>query len=537
VALGLVLAAAWAYGNSLGAVLVLDDIRAIVDNQTIRTLHPITTPLSPPTGTTVAGRPVGNLTFALNYAAAPAAVREAFDPGPAAVSPERASFERNILGYRLLNVAIHLAAALTLFGVLRRTFLTERVGERLATAAPWLAAAIALLWLVHPLQTSAVSYLVQRVESLMGLFYLLALYCAIRAGESLRRGAWSAAAIAASALGMATKEVMVTAPIAVAVWNWVFGGEEDRPRRWPLVGGLAATWLVLAALLAGEQRAPSIALGVTTTWQYLLTQSAVIAHYLRLVVWPSPLVFLYTWPLAQSAAEVIPQVLLIGALLGITAYGLRRRHPLAFAGVWFFLVLAPTSSVLPIVTEVAAEHRMYLPLAAVITCAVLALHTVAGRLTSGTGAADRRDRSGGLLLTCGAAVVLAVVRGTSTTRAPSACGARRWPLSPTTLGRRSPTARRWRGRGVCPQPKPRTRRPCASRPPTWWRSCAWGPSRPRSAGTTMPSPPWSARSPSTATIPMRAGRSVGCTPCAASPRARCLTSRPSSPHTRTTCPC
>jgi tetratricopeptide (TPR) repeat protein len=414
VALGLVLAAAWAYGNSLGAVLVLDDIRAIVDNQTIRTLHPITTPLSPPTGTTVAGRPVGNLTFALNYAAAPAAVREAFDPGPAAVSPERASFERNILGYRLLNVAIHLAAALTLFGVLRRTFLTERVGERLATAAPWLAAAIALLWLVHPLQTSAVSYLVQRVESLMGLFYLLALYCAIRAGESLRRGAWSAAAIAASALGMATKEVMVTAPIAVAVWNWVFGGEEDRPRRWPLVGGLAATWLVLAALLAGEQRAPSIALGVTTTWQYLLTQSAVIAHYLRLVVWPSPLVFLYTWPLAQSAAEVIPQVLLIGALLGITAYGLRRRHPLAFAGVWFFLVLAPTSSVLPIVTEVAAEHRMYLPLAAVITCAVLALHTVAGRLTSGTGAADRRDRSGGLLLTCGAAVVLAVVLGTAT---------------------------------------------------------------------------------------------------------------------------
>ena len=414
VALGLLLAAAWAYGNSLAGVPALDDIRAIVHNPTIRTLRPITTPLSPPTGTTVAGRPVANVSFALNYAAAPAEVREAFDPGPAVTSPGRAAFERNILGYRLLNVAIHFAAALALFGVLRRTLASERLGGRFAASAPWLAAATALLWLLHPLQTSAVSYLVQRVESLMGLFYLLTLYCAIRAGEPARRGAWSMAAIVASALGMATKEVMVTAPLTVWLWDRLFGAAEDRQQRRPLLAGLAATWLVLAVLLAGEQRTPSLALEGATAWQYLLTQSAVVAHYLRLVLWPSPLVFLYTWPLVTSAAEVVPQLLAVSVLLGATAYGLVRRHPLAFAGAWFFLVLAPTSSVLPIVTEVAAEHRMYLPLAAVVACIVLGLHTLTGRLTSSATAGGRRHEGGGLVLTCGIVVVIAAVLGTVT---------------------------------------------------------------------------------------------------------------------------
>ena len=174
-----------------------------------------------------------------------------------------------------------------------------------------------------------------------------------------------AAAVASCALGMATKETMVSAPLVVAVWYYVF--TDGLRTRWRRVASLAATWLVLAVLVAGEGRGPSVDVAGGTMWRYLLTQAAVIVHYLRLSVVPSPLVFLYTWPLTTTIASVAPQIVVVTALVAATIVALVRRHPLAFPAACFFLILAPTSSVLPIVTEVAAEHRMYLPLASVIS--------------------------------------------------------------------------------------------------------------------------------------------------------------------------
>ena len=380
----LVAAGVWSYSNSVQGVLVLDDIRAIVRNQTIRSLWPPSVPLRPPTACTVAGRPVANWSFAVNYALAPGDARDTFAPGgPGAPAGTTERFLRNVWGYHALNLAIHLAAGLTLFGVVRRTLLTPRWRGRFDRAAPWLAFVVAALWLVHPLQTESVTYIVQRVESLAGLFYLLTLYAAIRAAGSARGAAWTVVSVAAAALGMATKEVMVTAPVVVWLWDLVFLDAGRRRSRWPLWAGLAATWTVLGVLVYGERRGPSIALGGGMWWRYLLTQAEVIAHYLRLSVFPSPLVFLYTWPIATTAAAVAPQLLLVAALALLAAAGLVKRHPLGFAGAWFFLVLAPTSSVLPIVTEVAAEHRMYLPLAAVLAVAVIGSYTLGKRPATG----------------------------------------------------------------------------------------------------------------------------------------------------------
>ena len=95
----------------------------------------------------------------------------------------------------------------------------------------------------------------------MGLFYLLTLYCAIRASDGPRQGWWAAAAVVACAAGMGTKETMVTAPLMVALWDYLFGGsEKGRPAgiRWRLVGALAATWLLLAFLVSREFRGPSV---------------------------------------------------------------------------------------------------------------------------------------------------------------------------------------------------------------------------------------------------------------------------------------
>ena len=131
---------------------------------------------------------------------------------------------------------------------------------RTAPAAP-LAAATALLWLVHPLQTECIGYISQRSESIMGLFYLLTLYCAIRASQSARAGRWGLAAIIACALGMASKEVMVTAPVMVLIYDWAFRSERFSAvwrKRWPLYVGLAGTWVILAALMATGPRSRSV---------------------------------------------------------------------------------------------------------------------------------------------------------------------------------------------------------------------------------------------------------------------------------------
>jgi Flp pilus assembly protein TadD len=404
----LVTAGTWAYATSFAGVFVLDDVRAIARNPTIRALS---TSLSPPTASTVAGRPVANLSFAVNYALAPPDARDVF-VSPAHDGPDGADgLLRNVWGYHVLNLAIHLAAGLALFGVVRRTLSAGRLRATFEASASWLAFVVALVWLVHPLQTASVTYVVQRVESLMGLFYLLTLYCAIRAAEGVHARAWTAGAILSCALGMGTKEVMVTAPLMVWLWDRAFG--DGRRVRWPLVAGLAATWLILAALVLHEHRAPSLDVGGTIVFRYLLTQTGVVTHYLRLVLVPSPLVFLHTWPIATSAAALAPHVVLIAVLVGLTTFGIVRRHPLGFAGAWFFLILAPTSSLLPIVTEVAAEQRMYLPLAAVVVCAVVGMY-LSGRSLLARLMPGSLSRHAGLALAAVLTVALVAVFGTAT---------------------------------------------------------------------------------------------------------------------------
>src|SRR5262249_12628893 len=127
----------------------------------------------------------------------------------------------NVRGYHAVNLTIHVAAALTLFGIVRRTLLLERVPPAVKKDAPGLALAVALLWLVHPLVTQSVVYVIQRQESFMGLFYFLTLYCVLRGATALRFAlGWYAAAVVACTLGMGCKEVMVSAPVLVLLYDW-----------------------------------------------------------------------------------------------------------------------------------------------------------------------------------------------------------------------------------------------------------------------------------------------------------------------------
>jgi tetratricopeptide (TPR) repeat protein len=280
-----------------------------------------------------------------------------------------------VTSYHLLNLAIHLLAALALFGIIRRT-LRDRV-PRYREQATGLATAAALLWVVHPLMTESVDYTIQRTELLMGLFFLLTLYCAIRGfGPPERRG-WYGAALAAFVLGLGSKEVIVVAPAIVLVYDWLFDSEPLRDalrRHWRLYAGYAAV-LGLYVLFVGTRlrRAFTGLSGrAVAPWDYALTQSAVIVHYLRLALWPHPLAADYDgWPIATSPRSVLPYLAVVLTIVALTLWGLVRRRKLAFLGAWFLFILAPTSSVRPIATEVAAERRMYLPVAALVVLAVL----------------------------------------------------------------------------------------------------------------------------------------------------------------------
>jgi tetratricopeptide (TPR) repeat protein len=405
VAATILLVAGWyAYSNSFEGVLAYDDTEAIASNPHLKTLWPVTEAARAPKDTTLAGRPVAAYSFAISYALAPPETRDVWQPA-------HEGFARNIWGYHAFNIAVHLATGLLLFGVIRRTLQSTAMTGRFGDSAASIATASALIWVVHPLNTAAVTYLVQRVESLMSAFYLLTLYCAIRSWDAPASARWRWWCIGACALGMGTKETMVSAPLIVGMWFWVFEGR--RPfldtRIKTLLTALAATWVILAVLVASGARTGSVGqIGGWTVGSYLMTQAEIIVHYLSLAAFPGSLVFSYGWTPAESWFAVLPHVLSLAAALIAGMYGVARRHPLGFVTAAFFLILAPTSSLLPVATEVAAEHRMYLPLAAVISGVVTLAYGGLRRLIGrGTDQANRSDRL--RLATAAVALVIAAV--------------------------------------------------------------------------------------------------------------------------------
>src|SRR5580658_8634783 len=349
---GLSLAAAGviAYARSFSVPLLFDDESSIAGNPTLRHLS---TAFWPPTEATVGGRPFLNLSLAVNYAVSGTAV----------------------WSYHAVNLAIHILAGLTVFGIIRRTL------ERQAyPKASLVAFAASLLWILHPLQTESVTYVVQRAESLMGLLYLLTLYYFIRgaATNGPRRRLWYALSVGACLLGMATKEVMVSAPLIVLLYDRTFIAGSFR-EAWRLrrreYAFLAATWLVLLLLvLSSHGRGGSAGFGTgMSSWSYARTQSPAIVHYLRLCFWPSPLVFYYGNVVAPASIHLLPSALAVIGLIAVTIWALVKHPGLGFLGAVFFAVLAPSSSFVPVARETMAEHRMYLPLIPVVVLAVLGM--------------------------------------------------------------------------------------------------------------------------------------------------------------------
>lgn len=164
--LTLLLAVFIAYHNTFSAPFIFDDIPAMADHSTLGDVRRPSDSLAPPAlrGSGVAGRPVVALSLAFN----------------------RAVGGDDVRGYHAFNLAVHAAAGLLLFGVVRRT--ARRYGRvhapEVEARADGLGFFVALLWLVHPLQTESVTCIIQRTESLAGLFFLATFYGFVRSVES-----------------------------------------------------------------------------------------------------------------------------------------------------------------------------------------------------------------------------------------------------------------------------------------------------------------------------------------------------------------
>jgi Flp pilus assembly protein TadD len=389
------------YSNTFSVPFHWDDGRSIVQNPAVRDLGSFLASGAP------ASRWVAYLTFAANGSLG-------------GLTP---------WGYHALNLAIHLAAAFAVYSlaafVCRAAAPPGSPLDRNASRAALLAAA---LFVAHPLQTQAVTYIVQRMASLAALLYLAAVLAYARAaleGRAHVRAALYVAALAAGALAMFTKDNAVTLPAALGVLELCFLSGSPGRRAARLAPFAALTAIALLALdpsaslvqtnrefaraRAGDALAGAGAVVRAPAWaSYAATQPSVILSYLRLVVFPAGQNLDHDHPVASSFLD--PQAILAAAALGVLllvpagiAWRARRRSAGArvvlFAIGWFVATMAVESSVLPI-SDVMMEHRMYLPSAGLFVAVGAALASAVARLA-------RRGRTVTFVATAGAVLALA----------------------------------------------------------------------------------------------------------------------------------
>ncbi len=354
----LLLVTGWAiYSNTFHAPFHFDDLQHVMSNPAIRDVTNLKANWE-----YNRARFIPYLTLALNY-----------------------RFGRlDVTGYHVFNLLLHILTSLLVYRLTVLTFQTPRMrASPLAPSARAVACFAALIFLCHPLQTQAVTYVVQRMAVLVAFFYLAALVAYIHARLSGRR-IFFAVAVFCGVCALVSKENAYTLPAAVFLYEYLFIGEIRPTRRNVLIFGLILT---VVAIIFGLNYGNKIfapgnlqnvfrASAAMQPQNYFMTQWNVLRTYLRLLVLPVNQNLDYDYPIAKTVFE--PETFFSGLLLGallLAAVKYRRRRPLAsFCIFWFFLTLFIESSFFPI-ADVIFEHRLYLAMPAfAIAAACLAFH-------------------------------------------------------------------------------------------------------------------------------------------------------------------
>ena len=297
-------------------------------------------------------RPVANVTFALNFL-----------------------FNRyNVVGYRFINLLVHILNGFLVYGLAAATL--KLIASRDERHTSLIAAAAAVLWMVHPLHTQSVAYIVQRMTSLATLFYLASLLCYAEARQATtrsRRNGLFAGCIAAGLLALGSKEIAATLPFFLYLYEWFFFQEAKPAWLRRNLHWLAATAAVTVAIgLMYMHTGNPVAYvmqgyateGGLSAPQRLMTQFRVVCAYIGLLLWPSPdrLNLDHSFAFSRSLFDPPVTLLALGgivALLAIAVVLARRERLLSFAIIWFLGNLVIESSFIRL--ETIFEHRTYLP--------------------------------------------------------------------------------------------------------------------------------------------------------------------------------
>jgi protein O-mannosyl-transferase len=389
-AAGAICAAIWlAYAGGLAAPFIMDDASSITANRSIRSLWPLWPVIAYEhgEGRTIDGRPLLNLSLAVNRAVT-------------GTSP---------IGFRIVNIFTHCGNAILLMGLARLLLAQPAVPVAIRGRAGPIAFVAAVLWALHPLGTGAVTYVVQRAESLGAFMILATVLVAVRGmlATDAGRRTWALPLVASvSALAGTAKETSVAIPFITLLIDrsLLSGSWRGTLRHWPWHVVAAASWPSVALMLTAlGGRGSSAGLDSASPWLYLLTQAKAIWLYFSRIVWPQGLVFDYGDFLSSGLAESGGWLVLTAAVFAGVVYGY-AKFPIMFLGpLLYFVLLGPTSSVIPVKTQTIAEHRAYLASAALIIPAIAAAWLVA------------RERLGLSQRFCGlAATAVALALGLST---------------------------------------------------------------------------------------------------------------------------
>jgi protein O-mannosyl-transferase len=356
------------YSQVIQSPLLFDDIPNIRDNKLVRI-----TDLLPGTlvdagiKSVASNRPVANISFAINY----------YFHG------------YHVMGYHIVNMVIHLLTGLFLFLLLQETLritknksLSFLVSE--SDNVPMLAFTAALIWLVHPLATQSVSYIVQRMTSMSAMFYALSLLCYVRgrvAREKNSKWMLFGACIISGVLAVGSKEIAVTLPFFILLYEWFFFRDLDTTwlrRNLPYISIVIAIGIILTLFYLRGVHQSSF-----TEWysdrdfnlgQRVLTEFRIVLMYLGLIFVPNPgrLNLDYDFPLSYTLINPPTTLLAILVVAGLIIFAIflaKRERLISFAILWFFGNLAIESSVIPL--ELVYEHRTYLPSMFVVFLAVI----------------------------------------------------------------------------------------------------------------------------------------------------------------------
>ncbi|MEW5949629.1 MAG: hypothetical protein AB1711_09510 [Thermodesulfobacteriota bacterium] len=350
------------YSNSLDCSFHFDDIRAIVENYAIHRvdLREIFATSS---------RPILDVTLAINYALG----------------------GLNVFGYHLVNLALHIANGIMIYFILSWTANLPSVRDIYQGQAYRIALYASLLFMVHPIQTQAVTYIISRSEVLASSFYLLTLLLIIKAFQVKKKGPYLTGALISSCLGMGTKQIVATLPLALVIYDFYFLSDGD----WKILKShykihLAMfSTLVIVLFLNILNLEKFISFDYTkgvpvpldepvTSFQYFLTQLHVIPYYIRLLFLPVGLNLDYDWPIVRSVDGLtVLFFLFLVALIIIGIAMFRRSRLFSFSIIWFFVTLSVTSSFI-VIYDPIFEHRLYLPSVGFVTIIALLISRISG---------------------------------------------------------------------------------------------------------------------------------------------------------------